>query len=137
VLVGESSDTLTLTLANPGSADLNVTAIDVPAAPFAQLASSCEAVPFVLAPAASCTIDVSFTPTAPGAASQLITVSSDAPPGSDGEATLQGNGVEDTPEVPDAVDVPALDARSIALLALLMLLFGAMSHGRRGARHIQ
>ncbi|MGD9583164.1 MAG: IPTL-CTERM sorting domain-containing protein, partial [Lysobacterales bacterium] len=93
VLVGSTSAVQSLTVANPGSAPLNVSAISAAAAPFTLTGGTCGAVPFAVAAAGSCTLDYTFSPTATGAANQLITLTSDAPPASDNQFSLQGSGV--------------------------------------------
>ena len=91
--VGTTSAASTVTLANGGSADLNVSALDAAAAPFAVAGGSCGAAPFTIGAGASCTIDYTFAPTATGAASQSISVTSNSATSPD-SFTLQGNGTE-------------------------------------------
>ncbi len=93
VLVGSSSAVQSVTVANPGSATLNVSAITAAVPPFALTGGSCGTAPFSVAAAGNCTLDYSFSPSAVGAASQVITLTSDAPPAADSQFTLQGSGV--------------------------------------------
>jgi len=94
VLVGSVSAVQSVTVTNPGSATLNVSAITAALAPFALTGGSCGAIPFSVPAAGNCTLDYTFSPSTTGAASQVITLSSDAPPASDAQFTLQGTGVQ-------------------------------------------
>ena len=69
---------MTLTLTNTGSADLTVSAINTPRAPFTQLVGTCMPMPFVLAPAASCDLAYEFSPSSVNIFSETIDISSDA-----------------------------------------------------------
>jgi len=93
VLVGSISAVQSVTVANPGSATLNVSAITAALAPFALTGGSCGTPPFTVAAAGNCTLDYSFSPSTTGAASQVITLTSDAPLASDSQFTLQGSGI--------------------------------------------
>jgi hypothetical protein len=73
-LIGTTSAAQTITLSNTGDLLLNITSIAA-AAPFPQT-NNCAA---SLAPGASCTINVTFTPTASGTISGTITISVGAP----------------------------------------------------------
>ncbi|WP_181918265.1 MULTISPECIES: choice-of-anchor D domain-containing protein [unclassified Wenzhouxiangella] len=91
--VGMNSDPLSVTLENTGHADLDVGSITSPTAPFAAAGGTCGNAPFTLTPGATCTLDYSFSPTTTGAASQSITLDSnalDAPH----QLELQGNGTQ-------------------------------------------
>lgn len=64
-----------LTSSNSGNAALEITALDAAAAPFARVAGdTCGNAPIAIAPGASCTLSYAHAPTAPGAASQTITI---------------------------------------------------------------
>lgn len=87
VTVGSSSSAQTVTLTNSGSAALSITAISA-ASPF----SATHACGSSLAAGASCAVSVVFTPSASGAASGSLSVSSNAS-GSPHSASLGGTGV--------------------------------------------
>lgn len=91
--VGVTSSEQTVTLANTGTASLNVTALTAASAPFARTGSgTCAPVlPIVLGVGASCTLTYTFTPTVVGPANQTLTVTADAP--GSGTITLSGNGI--------------------------------------------
>jgi autotransporter-associated beta strand protein len=84
VVIGDS-DSRSVTLTNSGAAPLTITSIDT-AAPFSST-NDCGA---VLAANASCTINLSFSPTAAGSARGALTVVSDAPTSPD-QVSLSGN----------------------------------------------
>lgn len=88
--VGATSAPITATLSNGGTDSLEVTALTAAAAPFARTGGSCMAVPFTLAAGANCTLIYTFTPSAPGAESQSISVTADVP--GSGSFTLSGEG---------------------------------------------
>ena len=91
VLVDTTSNPMAVTLANDGTASLDVTALTAPIAPFARVGGSCgDTLPITLAPAASCTLSYSFAPTATGAANQTLSVTANAP--GSGTIALSGNG---------------------------------------------
>jgi len=85
--VGTTSAARTVTLTNIGSAPLNILAI----ATSGDFASS-NACPTSLAPSGSCTISVTFTPTAPYTRTGTLTITDNAP-GSPHVVTLSGTGV--------------------------------------------
>ena len=93
--VGTTSTAASVTLSNPGTADLGVTSVTVASAPFAVAGGSCGVAPFTVLAGASCTIDYTFAPTVTGAANQVISIASNAP-GSPASFDLQGNGTEAT-----------------------------------------
>ena len=86
-LKGESQ---TLTLSNSGNAVLNLTTVAI-SGDFAKSGGTC-ANNATVAATASCTIMVTFTPTATGARTGLVTITDNAT-GSPRTATLQGTGV--------------------------------------------
>ena len=87
VAIGDSgSRSLTLTLTNSGPAPLTITSIGT-AAPFSST-NNCGA---MLATRASCTINLSFSPTAAGSASGTLTVLTNAPTSPD-HVSLSGTG---------------------------------------------
>src|SRR6202044_907652 len=87
VAVG-GSGTRSFTLTNSGPAPLTITSIGA-AAPFSST-NNCGA---VLATSASCTINLSFSPTAAGSASGTLTVLSNAPTSPD-HVSLSGTGTQ-------------------------------------------
>jgi uncharacterized repeat protein (TIGR01451 family) len=89
--VGTTSAPMSVTLGNSGTASLDVTALTSPIAPFATTGGTCSPVPITLAPGASCTILYTFSPTAAGAANQVLNVTADAQ--GSGTITLSGNGM--------------------------------------------
>src|SRR5713101_5215748 len=84
--IGGTTPSQQITLANTGSATLNITSI-VPSGDFA--ATTCGS---SLAGGTSCTISVTFTPTAAGARTGTITIT-DSVASSPQKVTLTGNGV--------------------------------------------
>jgi uncharacterized repeat protein (TIGR01451 family) len=90
--VGSTSNAVTVTLANSGTASLEISALSTAAAPFARSGGSCAVMlPFSIAAGANCTLIYTFSPTAVGAAGQTISVGANAPGG--GSFTLSGSGV--------------------------------------------
>ncbi len=90
--VGTTSAASTVTLANTGTAALDVTALTAAATPFARAGGSCSAVPITIAAGANCTLTYTFAPTATGAANQTLTVTANAP--GSGTIALSGSGVQ-------------------------------------------
>lgn len=88
--VGTTSAPLTATLSNGGTDSLEVTALTAAAAPFERTGGTCQMLPFTLNAGASCTLIYTFTPSAPGAANQSISVTADVP--GSGSFTLSGEG---------------------------------------------
>jgi len=89
--VGTTSAASMVTLANTGTASLDVTTLTAAAAPFARAGGSCSAVPpITIAAGANCTLTYTFAPSASGAANQTLTVTT-AAPGS-GTIALSGTG---------------------------------------------
>ncbi|HEY1897346.1 MAG TPA: choice-of-anchor D domain-containing protein [Terracidiphilus sp.] len=85
-IIGQSSAPLTVGLSNTG--DLPLTSIAVAATGAFQVSSNCST---KLAANSSCSINVVFTPTQPGAQSGILTVSDITNPGQ--KVALSGNGV--------------------------------------------
>jgi hypothetical protein len=71
--VGTSSTAQALTLANSGNETLNISSVQI-SGDFAQV-NNC---PATLAPNASCTLNITFTPTASGARSATLTINDNA-----------------------------------------------------------
>lgn len=94
VRVGETSDALTVTINNTGTATKNVSALTAAAAPFAQTdAGTCGAAPFSVDAGTFCTLTYTFSPTEAVEATQAFNLTSDAESGS-GTFELSGRGVE-------------------------------------------
>jgi Abnormal spindle-like microcephaly-assoc'd, ASPM-SPD-2-Hydin len=95
VAVGVTSSTHTETLTNNGNLTLNIASIAVSAGAtqFAITTQSCAA---TLAPAASCTVSLTFTPAAPGAQSGTLRFTDDATAGSTQDVALTGTGLGPT-----------------------------------------
>ncbi|WP_189478223.1 choice-of-anchor D domain-containing protein [Parahalioglobus pacificus] len=91
ITIGASSPAGLVTLSNSGSADLSVSAIADPAAPFSRSGGSCAAAGMTLAPGESCSLEYVFTPTAAGAVDASITLTSDSASGATSIA-LTGEG---------------------------------------------
>ena len=92
--IGTTSATQAVTLANTGSASLDVTALTTASGAFARNASgSCSAtLPITIAAGASCTLAYEFTPIALGLANQTLSVTANAP--GSGTIALSGTGVQ-------------------------------------------
>lgn len=101
-VVATTSPPQVLTLQNVGTATLNIASIAA-SGDFAQT-NTCAA---TLAPAASCTISVTFTPTALGARAGAITVNSDAA-SSPNTVPLSGTGVAAPPVATALLSPPAI-----------------------------
>lgn len=117
--VGES-DLITLT--NTGTGTLNIGQITDPGAPFAlgfgtRGLNLCSTPPFDLAPAASCDIEVTFDPSAPGTYTATFDVESNAPSSPD-TVTLRGS----ASAAPQAI--PVLGGWAAGLMAALLGLLG-------------
>ncbi|NKI36514.1 IPTL-CTERM sorting domain-containing protein [Wenzhouxiangella sp. XN79A] len=91
VEVNTVSAPLSVTLENIGAVDVDVSAVDAAAAPFAAAGGSCGAAPFSLAPTATCTLDYTFAPVALGPFTQSVNVTSDGS-GSPDAFDLTGTG---------------------------------------------
>jgi hypothetical protein len=98
--VGNASALQTVTLTNSGNAALSINSIGLTgtnAGDFGQ-SSNCPASPSTLSPGATCTISVTFSPTAAGGRSASLSVTDNAP-GSPQSAGLSGTGVALAPAV--------------------------------------
>jgi hypothetical protein len=117
--VGFASEAQVITLINPGSAVLNITGIST-SGDFAQT-NTCE--PSVAAGSATCTISVTFTPTATGDRTGELSIVSDAA-GSPHKVPLSGKGIEAKPAItfsPTPVEFPdqLFDTTSDAIVATI------------------
>jgi hypothetical protein len=97
--VGQTSAAQTVTVSNPGSSSVSISQLAV-SGPFSQT-NTCGA---TLGAGASCTVSVSFAPTAAGAASGSLTVASSAP-NSPLSVPLSGTGVSSSTNL--ALNQPA------------------------------
>ena len=93
VIVGASSTTKTTTLRNPNTVALQIDAV-VPSGDFVIKSDTCSGND--LAPAASCTIGTTFSPTQTGTLSGSLTISDDAA-GSPQAVALTGTGILSSP----------------------------------------
>ncbi|MBI4461424.1 MAG: choice-of-anchor D domain-containing protein, partial [Acidobacteria bacterium] len=115
VLVGSISAAPTVTVTNTGTADLTVSSITLSGS--SAFALSLPGLPATLAPSASLTFDVTFSPAATGPASGTITIVSNA--GSP-TVSLSGSGTPPPNSAPNAVDDGvALDEDTSALINVL------------------
>ena len=106
VVVGTTSAPQTVTISNTGTADLTVTNVVLTGDTDFDVASTTCVVP-VLAPGASCSADVVFTPSSVGGKTALVTITSDDPDTPSLEVTLTGTGVVEEPDItvtPTSVD---------------------------------
>src|SRR3989441_899360 len=94
--VGTTSAAQNLTLTNNGGTPLNLTSITITGAQAADFAfaagNTCPTGAGSVAPGASCTISISFTPAAIGARTATVTITDDAP-GSPQSVSLAGTGI--------------------------------------------
>jgi len=120
--VATTSAAQTLTLQNVGTAVLNIASITA-SGDFAQT-NACGS---TLAATASCTISVTFTPTAVGARSGSVSVASNAA-GSPHSSNLGGTGVA-VPPPPPPPGTPAAPVPTLTVWALLMLMAVAVTFG--------
>src|SRR5207302_1206858 len=94
--VGTTSAAQNLTLTNNGGTPLNLTSITITGAQAADFAfaagNTCPTGAGSVAPGASCTISISFTPAATGARTATVTITDDAP-GSPQLVSLVGMGI--------------------------------------------
>jgi uncharacterized repeat protein (TIGR01451 family) len=89
--VGTTSSPQSVTLANNGTASLDVTTLVAATGAFIRSPGSCSTdLPITIPAAGSCTLSYNYAPFAVGAVSQVLTVSANAPGG--GAIILQGNG---------------------------------------------
>jgi hypothetical protein len=65
IVIGQTSSTSTITLSNTGGIPSELTWVDPPA-PFSRVGGTCGPSPLLLASATSCTLDITFSPTAVG-----------------------------------------------------------------------
>ena len=130
----QSSASQTFTISNVGSATLLVTAVTLvgpDAGQFSIDGFSGPAPPFSLPPGQSNQVMVSFNPTSVGPKTASLEVASDDPDGfllkgrnSNVNAPLSGQGVAGTPV--GAEDIPTLSSLGLLLMALGVLLLGAL-----------
>ena len=97
-LIGSASGAQTATFSNSGSAPLTISAISVIGGSDYAVNNDCPIGPATLAPGAFCTFTVTFTPTAAGNRSGLVTITHNAS-GSQSYLNLTGVGVAPAPAV--------------------------------------
>jgi lysophospholipase L1-like esterase len=93
--VGTTSAAKTLTVKNTGTANLSISKVASSSAAFGAV-SKC---PSTVAPSATCTIDVTFTPSSAGAASASVTITSNASNSPSLAVPVTGNGTSTTASV--------------------------------------
>jgi len=126
VNIGDSGGVQTVTVENTGTGSLDIGTLGVSGAnagDFVMSNDSCSSAS--LAAAATCTFDVDFLPSAPGAASAQMNIPSNAPSSPD-TIGLSGNGTV------TAVSVPTHTAWGAGILAGLLALFGWLGIRSRG-----
>jgi hypothetical protein len=111
----------TLTVSNPGTANLELTSASIPAGPFSISGGTCAPYPRTLAAGTSCTIVVTYTPDGFYVAQGTLTIGSNAQ-NAPTLVALRGGAV--------ARPVPATSPLALFVLALVMLAIGSMR--RRG-----
>src|SRR2546425_749650 len=113
--VGTTSAAQNLTLTNNGGTPLNLTSITITGAQAADFAfaaaNTCPTGAGSVAPGASCTISISFTPAAASARTATVTITDDAP-GSPQSVSLAGTGI--VPAVTLAPTNLAFDAQRLS-----------------------
>ena len=107
------------TVSNTGTADLILSNISTPMTPFSLIGGSCLNVPVTLAAGESCTIEVRFSPTAAGDASDQIVITSNATSSPD-TITLRGRALF------EPLVVPTLNGWGLLLLILMTLAIGGL-----------
>ena len=100
--VGTTSSPMPVTFTNIGNAPVTVTSLTAPTSPFGTTALApqeapagfvnCTAAPFTLAAGASCSVGYTFSPTATGPFTQMLTAATDGLGG--GTITLSGTGIQ-------------------------------------------
>lgn len=88
-----AASTEVLSLSNTGDGPLTITAITDPGAPFSTSGGSCSAIPVLLAPSSSCTLELSFDPDVLGAASSSFDLLSNSASSPD-TVSVTGLGVQ-------------------------------------------
>jgi len=123
VEVGSASTVRTTTLQNAGGVALNVSAIDVAAAPFESIPgqTTCPSTPFELAAGSSCDLAFRFTPGQEGASTADVSAFSDA---GSAAITLSGEGVT-LPQLaivgPTSIDFGDLDIGDTSPAELIVI----------------
>ncbi|MEM7053212.1 MAG: choice-of-anchor D domain-containing protein [Pseudomonadota bacterium] len=107
------------TVSNTGTADLTLTDISAPAAPFSLTGGSCLGLPITLAAAESCSIEVNFSPIEAGDFSDQILIISNATSSPD-TVVIRGSALF------EPLVVPTLNAFGLLMLMLLMLAIGSL-----------
>lgn len=122
VQIGASSTAQTVTLSNTGTAPGDITALSINTAVFSISGGTCGATPFTLAAGADCTVTLTFSPTAAGAAAGTLsfTASTGAGTGTNATVALTGNGTAPPPRITTVpVDSPWALAALLGMFGLL------------------
>jgi uncharacterized repeat protein (TIGR01451 family) len=120
-MVGTTSNTQLVTVTNPGNATLTFLSIRA-SGDFSETDTCANGV----APNASCTLSVSFTPTAAGPRAGAITISDNAP-GSPQSVTLSGQGTDIVISVPGGSTSATVSAGQTATFSLSLTPSGGFS----------
>lgn len=123
------SATATATVTNIGDADLEISTIGAPGAPFAVTGGDCQPAPTTLAPDESCDIVVAFEPDAPGNFTDEIILSSNASSSPD-SLDLSGSAASTSA----VLSIPAVGSRGLMLFGLFVVLTGWLAADRRSGR---
>jgi hypothetical protein len=111
-------ESMSLTVANSGSWELEIDAITPSAAPFDRTGGSCPEPQFVLAVGEQCSLEYSFAPTGRDSAEQPITVSSSV---GDAAFSLEGTGIAPVLEIDaDGIDFGDVEIGTSASENLLL-----------------
>lgn len=114
-----SSQNAFVTVTNNGTVDVTLTGTTAPAAPFSIVGGSCLPFSTVLTPAASCTIELSFTPGAEGSYNGSFELESTAATSPDLISLLGGSSIGGT----SVQAVPALNLWGLLVFAAVMFMF--------------
>lgn len=103
VLIDQTSITQTVTISNTGEANLYIQSVAITGTSAGMFAvvpgGTCGNAPFTVAPDGSCTVDVSFTPSAAGTQSAALAIQSDDPDAATLQVALSGAGTQALPSL--------------------------------------
>jgi len=134
-VVGAQSEPLDMTLTNSGTQALTVQSLAV-TGPYVLQNKTCQATPFVLLPAAQCTLTVSFKPSAQGSGAGVLQVTTDAS-STPTALALSGEGRAPADVSGGGCTVIGGDPRTDPTLWLLVLLAAVVLWRRRQAHPIR
>jgi len=122
VYVGDSAQQ-TITVSNLGTANLTISSITDPSAPFSIVSNNCPLAPAPLGSGSSCEIVVQFAPTTGGLFASTIVITSDDPDEPTVTINLTGNGLipPDIDVSPTAVDFGTVDVYSTSYKTLTIM----------------